>query len=136
MVRFSDLLGGDGDSDESRPATVSAPLVTEPEPVAQAAGETGPGETQADDDPFAALAIDETPAAPVESPEDVLDRLTQYATSARAGDQAPEAPDPAPDPVADVPTAEETVQDFERVGDDLLPSGGARKPSRSRKRRP
>ena len=127
MVRFSDLLGGNDEADESRPATVSAPLVTAPEPQAEADAEL---------------------PTPVASPEDVLDRLTQYATSARAGDPTPDhaaaetpvaetaEPEPVAAPAADAPATEDAIPDFKVVGDDLLPRAEARKPSRSRKRRP
>jgi hypothetical protein len=131
MVRFSDLLGGNDDADESRPAAVSTPLVTkpEPEPVPEEESETA---DPAGADTLAAFALDADPVAPIESPEDVLDRLTQYATSARAGDQVPETPAPVAEPA----TTAETVPEFQPVGDDLLPRAGSRKPSRGRKRRP
>jgi len=139
MVRFSDLLGGNEGADESRPAAVSTPLVTKAEPEAEAEADVEPTDS-AGADTLAAFAIDADPVAPIESPEDVLDRLTQYATSARAGDQVPETPAPVADATADAaaepaPTAE-TVQEFQPVGDDLLPRSGARKPGRGRKRRP
>jgi hypothetical protein len=137
MVRFSDLLGGNDDADESRPAAVSTPIVTKPEPEPEEESET---DDPAGGDTLAAFALDADPVAPIESPEDVLDRLTQYATSARAGDQMPETPapvaDPVADPVAEPATTAERVQEFQPVGDDLLPRAGSRKPSRGRKRRP
>jgi hypothetical protein len=131
MVRFSDLLGGNGDPEGVRPAAVSTPLVAEPE---------------ARDEPEPDPELDAPPASAVESPKDVLDRLTQYATSARAGDQvsdpsvatpaAPDEPDP-PSPPAQALTPDETADAFKPVGDDLLPrSGVARKSGRGRKRRP
>ena len=138
MVRFSDLLGGNGDPEETN-ATAPAPLVTAPErqPEPEPAPEADPESPVPTDDPFSALSVPEPAEPAIESPQDVLDRLTQYATSARAGDQVPDAGARVPDATAVVPTAEETAKDFTPVADDLLPRGSStRKPARGRKRRP
>jgi hypothetical protein len=104
MVRFSDMLGG---NDEER----TVPEVVEPgyEPEVEVVELAGSEQTEA-------------------SPEDLLDRLTQYATSARAADQV--APKPASDPG---PSSDEQgntehantepgrADDLSPVGDDFLP---------------
>ena len=131
MVRFSDLLGGNDDQEDA-PAAAPAPRAAEPvaapEPEAEA-------EIETIEDALAALSSLEPPPAPSESPQEVLDRLTQYATSARSGDPVAEIPEPAPQaapPVEPAPAASA----LSPVGDDLLPrSGAARKPARGRKRR-
>ena len=113
MVRFSDMLGADGDADEPRePAGMhdEQPAVEEePDP--------------------------EPPPAPAASAEDVLARLTQYATSARAAERAA---DPVPPPDASEPDvapsvpASEPAPGEQPAGDDLLPRGRRllRKPKR------
>ena len=114
MVRFSDMLGGNGDSQEAR-APVAPPRADdeepEPEPEPAAADEAG------HDEP-----------APAQSPEDVLDRLTQYATSARASDPTPADPT-APEPAQ--PAAEADAP-LTTVGDDLLPHPKGEKGKRRR----
>ena len=110
MVRFSDLLGGN-EPPEERPRPAA------PEAIAEAADAA-----DADDD---------------ESPEDVLERLTQYATSARVpdpsepGTAAPEPPAPEPTPATFrevVPDAEpDAPAAFTPVADDLLPRPKGRK---------
>ena len=61
------------------------------------------GNETPDEEPAAADPADraEPAAADDDSPEDVLERLTQFATSARATDSAP--PPPAPPPAAGAP---------------------------------
>jgi hypothetical protein len=114
MVRFSDMLGGNGDPDAT-PATAPAP------PPSLVGLE--PDEPEPDDEPEPAGA-----AAPVESPEEVLDRLTQYASSARTTD----TPEPEPEPPIEAPAAAGDAEDDLRpVGDDLLP----RPKAETRKRR-
>src|SRR4051794_20032016 len=116
MVRFSDLLGGNDDSDETRPAPVSAP------PSAREAVPIEP-----DPEPLTEPDAEATLAAAA-SPEDVLDRLTQYASTARAGEQIPNPVDEHPPPqrveaLAPAPASvpDEPVHEFEPSGDDLLP---------------
>jgi hypothetical protein len=112
MVRFSDMLGGNGDPDRARPATAPDPVPTdaipepepEPEPEVEAAPEPEP--------------VEDPPS--LQTPEAVLDRLTQYATSARASEPAPE------------PTEHRAVE-IAPAGDDLLPRGKADKSKRRRK---
>jgi hypothetical protein len=72
----------------------------------------------------------------VAEPEDVLERLTQYATSARAADHTPtpeaiaEPPSPetesAPDRDAE-PGADDAASSLAPVADDLLPRSKGRK---------
>jgi len=102
MVRFSDMLGGNDDSQGSRAAAPPARSVPIPEPVAAAEPEIEP-ETHDDAD-----------APAPESPEAVLDRLTQYATSTRASDEPATTPEPSDDAAA----AQEPLTP---VCDDLLP---------------
>jgi hypothetical protein len=112
VVRFSDMLGSNDDA-EPAPAPASAPPLAEiadeiPEPDAEP--EPEPVDMDADADADAP-----EPAANA-SPEEVLDRLTQYA----AGHvPVPEAPSAAP------PTA----PSLDPVGDDLLPRGKRRRRS-------
>ena len=148
MVRFSDMLGGSGEPDDDA-ATES--------PYAALANEAGdPEADEADEDAAADDKQDATkepvPMSTFETPEAVLDRLTQYATSARASEPvAPEpvAPEPvAPEPVAPEPVAPDTEPDTEPepspdeplrpVGDDFLPNvrGIVRRGGRGRKRHP
>jgi hypothetical protein len=122
MVRFSDMLGGDGDPDEARAKT--APR-DRPPPVVDDPPDPDAPPAAADD----TAAVEEPAAdapAPVQSAQDVLDRLTQYATASRAGDQ------PAPEPASPtVPSAPETdgaaarkpADDGPGAGDDILPRG-------------
>ena len=108
MVRFSDLLGGNEPPEEKPQSPAAAPRDEAPAP-------------------------DTPDGSEDESPEDVLERLTQYATSARVPDPpepdtaAPEPPTPAtfrevvPDAEPDAPAA------FTPVADDLLPRSKGRK---------
>ena len=131
MVRFSDMLGGSGEPDDARAANSPYAALSD-DRDADDEPETEP-ETESDDadddEPEAepAAAADRAPQPTVESPEDVLDRLTQYATSARAAEQVAPPDEDAPDGGPPPP-----------VGDDFLPrsKGIERKPGRSRKRRP
>jgi hypothetical protein len=115
VVRFSDMLGSNGDGEEARePAATlddQLPVGNELDPEPPPAANTG------------------------DSPEDVLARLTEYATSARAAEREsapdpapaePPAPPPAPAVAAPAPPREEPA------GDDLLPRGRRvfRKPKR------
>jgi len=105
MVRFSDMLGGNADSEGAR-ATVPAPAATDTRP-----------EPEPDDAPA------------TQSPEDVLDRLTQYATSARF---------PEPPAVDDTGGVEATPpnptdEPLTPIADDLLPR--ARGEGRKRRRK-
>ena len=135
MVRFSDMLGGSGEPDDDA-ATES--------PYAALANEAGdPEADEADEDAAADDKQDATkepvPMSTFETPEAVLDRLTQYATSARASE--PVAPEPvAPEPVAPEPVAPEPSPDepLRPVGDDFLPNvrGIVRRGGRGRKRHP
>ena len=112
MVRFSDLLGGQ-ETPEDKPehnAVAEAPVAPEEEAI--------PPE-------LAEEVTDELP-----EPEDVLERLTQYATSARAADQTPtpeaivEPPSPESDPESAPltdPEPADAAASLAPVADDLLP---------------
>ena len=113
MVRFSDMLGGDGEPDETRGATAAPDLPAlvddePPDPDAPAAEATG--------------ATREPPVSqqPGQSPQEVLDRLTQYASASRAAEQAryDAGATPAEEPEPEVSQAE---PEREPPGDDLLP---------------
>ena len=155
MVRFSDMLGGSGDADEPSAETATA-----------AARELSPdGDESADPDapppkgtvqfvdqvgvrPPPAASIVDVPAPPPgpQSPQDVLDRLTQFASSARAAEELapasdPPAADPAPPPpptATSEPAAPPPAANEKPGGDDLLPRARRtlRKPGRGDKRRP
>jgi hypothetical protein len=136
MVRFSDMLGGSGEPDDPAAESPYAALASDAD--------------SDDDDSDAENAVDAVkepvPMSTFESPEAVLSRLTQYATSARATDHAAavEAPEPEPEPDIDpVPEAEaeaeaEAEEPLPPVGDDFLPNarGIARRPGLGRKRHP
>jgi|SRR3954451_12430917 hypothetical protein len=121
MVRFSDLLGGNDNPEE--PPRRAAPAPVDP---AAALRDAGQDEEQEEDD----------------AAEDVLERLTQFATSARTSTPEPADP-PVPDPEparAPAPDAEPgAVPDAQAdapavltpVADDLLPRA---KGGKSRKR--
>jgi hypothetical protein len=111
MVRFSDMLGGDGESDDARPATAARdepPLVADEPPDAPPVDEAASAEIAGE------TAAETTAADP--SPQDVLDRLTQYATATRAVAAPAESESeatPPPAPAASPPDAD--------PGDDILP---------------
>jgi hypothetical protein len=109
MVRFSDMLGGNDDAQRARAASAPSPVPTDDIP------EADPEED--DDDPGG------------QDPEAVLDRLTQYATSARAADSELEPPAPRAPSEPDA----ELAGDLSPVGDDLLPHGKAETRKRRRK---
>ena len=132
MVRFSDMLGGSGEPDDARAtksvyAALSDDRDADDEPDDDDEEPEHPGADEPAED---APAAERAPAPTFESPEDVLDRLTQYASSARAAE--PEMP---PDEDA---TDDATDDELPPVGDDFLPRAKEieRKPGRSRKRRP
>ena len=142
MVRFSDMLGGSDDPKEPRAQT--APRDLPPEVDDEPDLDAPPA---ADD----AQLADEAPVAPTapatQSPQDVLDRLTQYASSARAAERTPEPVEPAADPAPTPPpvAAHEPeapprapANPDEPAGDDILPrpKPSLRKPGRGAKRRP
>jgi hypothetical protein len=116
MVRFSDMLGGNADPERGRPATAPDPVPTDaiPEPEPQAEPEPEP-----DAEPEPEPTTVEGPPS-LQTPEAVLDRLTQYATSARAAEPAPESTDDGP-------------VEITPAGDDLLPHGKADSRKRRRK---
>jgi hypothetical protein len=165
MVRFSDMLGGTGDADEPSAPKTDRDLATDADADADEQPDVdappATGTVQFVDQVGAAA-----PAAPVverpasepaaQSPQDVLDRLTQYASSARASERAPAPDAPVAEPVPDqspvvAPHAPEAVtrepeaappsrpaDADEPAGDDLLPRAKRtlRKPGRGDKRRP
>ena len=113
MVRFSDLLGGQ-ESPEDKPVEAAAAASEE-------------------------VLLPDAAADDVPEPGDVLERLTQYATSARAPDQVPSpetiveppnpeppSPDSEPAPVPDAEPGAGTPL-LAPVADDLLPRAKGRK---------
>jgi hypothetical protein len=125
-VRFSDMLSGSGEPDDARAAKSVYDALSDD---FDADDEPEDDEADADDEPEAESppAAERPPMPSVESPEEVLDRLTRYAKSARAAE-------PAEPPDEDAPGDDELPP----VGDDFLPRPREieRKPGRSRKRRP
>jgi len=114
MVRFSDMLSGNGDPEHARPVTTAA----DPVPSDELA------EPDSDAEPGTELrtAADTDRASAPQSPEDVLDRLTQYATSARGSE--PEPPEEVP---ASSQPPGEHPDELTPVGDDLLPHASKRR---------
>jgi len=105
MVRFSDLLGGN-EPPEDKPQSDSA-----------APAKPAPG-------------AEDAPAPDDDSPEEVLERLTQFASSTRAPDPAEEPASPASfgDVVDVVPDAEpDAPPAIAPFADDLLPRPKGRK---------
>jgi hypothetical protein len=103
MVRFSDMLGGSGEPDDA--AAAESPYAA----LANEAGDPDADALDADTDDTPDAAKEPVPMATFESPEAVLNRLTQYATSARVIETAepeivepetpePETPEPDPEP--------------------------------------
>jgi len=156
MVRFSDMLGGSGDADEPSAKTAPAAARDVPEDGDESADPDTPppkGTVQFVDQvglgPPPAASVVDAPEPPTasQSPQDVLDRLTQYASSARAAEEPapaadPPAADPAPPPPPTAtaePAAPPPAANAEKPGgDDLLPRARRtlRKPGRGDKRRP
>jgi hypothetical protein len=150
MVRFSDMLGGSEEADDAAAESPYAALASD---TADSDDEAEPeADTGDEDDAFR----EPVPVATFETPEAVLDRLTQYRTSTRAADPvAPPAPpveEPAavetpaaieeppevtPEAEADTDTEAES-EPLPPVGDDFLPNarGIARRSGRGRKRHP
>jgi hypothetical protein len=102
VVRFSDMLGSNDDAEPAPASTRPFDAISDeiPEPDAEPVARDDPG---ADDE------LEPEPAANA-SPQEVLDRLTQYAAEHVP---PPEAP----------PTAPPTAPSLEPVADDLLPRG-------------
>jgi hypothetical protein len=126
MVRFSDMLGGSGEADDD--AVVDSPYAALASDAADSDDDSEP-EADAgdgDDDAFR----EPVPVATFETPEAVLDRLTQYASSARAADHAPApAAEPEAEPESKLdpesepePEPEPEPETLPPVGDDFLPS--------------
>jgi hypothetical protein len=138
MVRFSDMLGGSGEPDDANAA--DSPYAALASDAADAELEDE-GEDADDDD---ADAVKEpVPMSTFETPEAVLDRLTQYATSRAADKTAPIVEsDPTelePPPIeAEAEPEPEADDALPPVGDDFLPKfeGLERRPGRGRKRHP
>jgi hypothetical protein len=150
MVRFSDMLGGSGEADDA--AAADSPYAAL---ASDAADSDDDAKSEADDGDDAFK--EPVPVATFETPEAVLDRLTQYRTSTRAADPvAPPAP-PAEAPAAveepaaveprevaagaedeTEPDAEPESEPLPPVGDDFLPNarGIVRRSGRGRKRHP
>jgi hypothetical protein len=103
MVRFSDMLGGSGEPDDA--AAAESPYAA----LANEAGDPDADALDADTDDTPDAAKEPVPMATFESPEAVLNRLTQYATSARVIETAePEIVEPeAVEPEAVEPEAVE-----------------------------
>jgi hypothetical protein len=145
MVRFSDMLGGSGEPDDAAADSPYAALANDD------ADSDDDAEPEADE--VTDAATEPVPVATFETPEAVLDRLTQYRTSTRAADPvAPpvssetEAPAAVEEPTeVDAPAETHTEPDVESeseplppVGDDFLPNarGIVRRAGRGRKRHP
>jgi hypothetical protein len=141
MVRFSDMLGGSGDPDDANAAD---------SPYAALASDAADAELEdegeaADGDVGTDAAKEPVPIATFETPEAVLDRLTQYATS-RAADQTQAEAEPQLEAEAEPQLEAEPDAELEAepdnvlppVGDDFLPKfeGLDRKPGRGRRRHP
>jgi hypothetical protein len=144
MVRFSDMLGGSEEADDAAADSPYAALASD------AADSDDDADPEADTDDGDDAFREPVPVATFETPEAVLDRLTQYRTSTRAADPvAPPAP-PVEEPAAseappDGGAGAEAESDAEGeseplppVGDDFLPNarGIARRSGRGRKRHP
>jgi hypothetical protein len=141
MVRFSDMLGGSGEPDDANAADSPYAALASDEADAHLEDEASEPDEAADAD-----AVKEpVPVATFETPEAVLDRLTQYATS-RAADQTQADPDAEPEAEREPqleaePDAEPEAEPdnvLPPVGDDFLPKfeGLDRKPGRGRRRHP
>ena len=172
MVRFSDMLGGSGDTAGGR--ATNSPYAALASDNTEGDDETDAGEPDEREPDEGAESKPEPDVAPApaaetapssagtdfESPEAVLDRLTQYATSARTADHgAPRPPDVAPvvsDDTEDAPmdgaavdgaavdgaavdgAAVDADDPLSTPGDDFLPrpKGIVRKAGRGRRRHP
>ena len=147
MVRFSDMLGGSGEPDDANAADSPYAALANDEADAQLEDDADEPEEGTD----AAAGKEPVPMSTFETPEAVLDRLTQYASSRAADQTAPlvesdgtelepppietEAePEPEPEPEAEP----EPDDPLAPVGDDFLPSvkGLPRRQGRGRKRHP
>jgi hypothetical protein len=92
VVRFSDMLGGSDDSEAARAATM---------PLAETADEIPEPEDEPDPDVPPPDEPEPEPEPSVNaSPQEVLDRLTQYAAEHVAAPKAPQT-DATLEPVAD-----------------------------------
>ncbi|MDQ1510017.1 MAG: hypothetical protein QOG50_1861 [Actinomycetota bacterium] len=141
MVRFSDMLGGSGEPDDANAADSPYAALASDEADSQLEDESDEPDEAADAD-----AVKEpVPVATFETPEAVLDRLTQYATS-RAADQTQAEAEPQLEAEAEPQLEAEPDAELEAepdnvlppVGDDFLPKfeGLDRKPGRGRRRHP
>ncbi len=118
MVRFSDMLGGSGEPDDA--AAAESPYAA----LANDAGDPDADELEAESEDESDSVKEPVPMATFESPEAVLDRLTQYATSARVIETAePEIVEP--EPVAPEPSSRNP----------LRPKSWSRNPSSPKPRR-
>jgi hypothetical protein len=168
MVRFSDMLGGTGDADEPSAPRSDRDLVTDADadadeqPDVDAPPATGTVQfvdqvgAPAPAAPSPPVVERPAPEPAAQSPQDVLDRLTQYASSARASERAPAPDAPVVDPVPPQPpvvaphepeavahepeaaSPSRSADADEPASDDLLPRAKRtlRKPGRVDKRRP
>ncbi len=121
MVRFSDMLSGNPDREHARPVTTAG----DPDPADELV------EPDSEAEPGTELGTAADRASAPQSPEDVLDRLTQYATSARGSDAASEPEPPAQGPTSQPPGGH--PDELTPVGDDLLPHAKAETRKRRRK---
>jgi hypothetical protein len=145
MVRFSDMLGGSGEADDA--AAADSPYAALASDAADSDDSDDDAQSEADgDDAFK----EPVPVATFETPEAVLNRLTQYRTSTRAADPvAPPAPAVEEPAAVEAPAeamveaetetaAEPESEPLPPVGDDFLPNarGIVRRSGRGRKRHP
>jgi hypothetical protein len=128
MVRFSDMLGADGEPEDAR-ATTAADLAPPDDESPDA--HLVPADDVTDATPEDAPP---GPEATAPSPQEVLDRLTRYASRTREAEPAarpaepeaeaspappaPEAPAPEPPAPAEEPGRQPRNDD---AGDDILP---------------
>jgi hypothetical protein len=129
MVRFSDMLGGSGEPDDVGAANSPYAALASDEADSAADADL---DAEAEDESGADTVKEPVPMSTFESPEAVLDRLTQYATSARAADHSPAptaVPEAEPEPESQLDPEPEPEQEQEPeaetlppVGDDFLPS--------------
>jgi hypothetical protein len=117
MVRFSDMLGGSGDPDDD-----GAPNSPYAELANDTAGSDTDREPEAEPGSDTEVVKEPVPMATSETPEAVLSRLTQYATSARAAETERATDTQTPAEIEPMPKPAPETDPLSPVGDDFLPS--------------
>src|SRR6185436_6001006 len=92
--RFSDMLGGSGESDDANAAESVYAALADDTADAELEAEDGESDEAAD----TGGVKEPVPMATFETPEAVLDRLTQYASSRAADHPAPVVEPATPEP--------------------------------------